>query len=89
MIDRSHPGRVISRQQLIDGNSLNSSDGLVVLEKRDNVTRLSIVTFFDPDAGPFRPLVDGVIWKRNMENSFKDDTAFEPMSSTRIGMSTA
>lgn len=77
VIDRSQPGRIVYRQQLIDGNALSSSDGVVVLEKRgDNLTRLSIVTFFDPDAGPFRALVDGVIWNRSIENSFKDDTAF-------------
>lgn len=77
VVDRSRPDRIVFRQQLIDGNALNTSDGIVVLEKRgENLTRLSILNFFDPDAGPFRSLVEGVIWKKTVQNSFKDDVAF-------------
>lgn len=80
VIDRSRTDRIVYRQQLMDSkdsNALNTSDGLVVLEKRgEKRTRLSIVNFFDPDAGPFRGLVEGVIWRKTVQNSFKDDVAF-------------
>ena len=76
-VDRSQPGRVLYRQQLMDGNALNASDCLVVLEKRgENTTRISVANFFDPDAGPFRSVVEGVIWKKSLQNSVKDDVAF-------------
>jgi uncharacterized membrane protein len=75
--DKTQQGRVIYREQLIDGNSVHATDALVVLEKHGtDSTRISVLDFFDPDAGPFRGLVEGKIWKASVENSFKDDIAF-------------
>ena len=75
--DKMKPGRVVYRQQLIEGNSVSASDALVVLEGiGENETRISVLDFFSPDMGPFRPLIEGKIWKKSMENSFKDDIAF-------------
>jgi uncharacterized membrane protein len=75
--DKSHPDRVVYFQRFLDGNAMKSSDGLVVMEKvTDQTTRISVITFFNPDAGAFRGLVEGKIWKKSVENAFKDDIAF-------------
>lgn len=76
--DRTQPGRIVYRQQLLDGgNALESCDALVVFEARgEKLTRVSVANFFNPDAGPFRSIVEPVIWKKSYENSFKDDFAF-------------
>jgi hypothetical protein len=74
--DKSTPDRIVYKQQLLDGNSMNTSDALVVLEKiKPELTRVTVVNFFDADFGPFKGLIEGVIWKKSMENGFKDDIA--------------
>lgn len=75
--DKSVKGRVVFRQQLIDGNSVDSTDALVILEKMGAAeTRITVLNFFNPNAGPFRSLVEGTIWQKSLENNFKDDIAF-------------
>lgn len=77
VIDRSVPDRVVYRQQLIEGNAMSASDGLVVLEKvGDGLTRASIVAFFEPNCDPFCSMVEGKIWQKSMEGSLRDDVAF-------------
>jgi|GEM_PF-2478636 len=75
--DKSKPGRVVYREQFIDGNAPKASDGVVVLEKVGaNATRVSVVSFFEADFGPFRGIIEGKIWSKSMESSYKDDLAF-------------
>lgn len=77
VIDKSVPGRAVYRQQFISGDSLYFSDGLVIVEKLgDQLTRISVLDFFNANFGPFRGLIEGVIWHRSLENAFKDDVAF-------------
>jgi hypothetical protein len=75
--DKSVPGRVVYRHQLVSGNALFFQDDLVVLERLDpENTRLTILNFFEPDMGPFGGLVTPVLWKSSMQGSFMDDVAF-------------
>ncbi len=76
--DKTIANRIIYRHQLIDGNTLNTSDSLVVLEKiPDEKTRISVVNFFDVALGAFKPLVGNSLWRRSMESSYKDDFEFK------------
>ena len=60
--DRSVPGRVVYRHQLIDGNMVHSSDSLVVFERAgDQRTRVTVLNFFDPEVGPLRAFAEGKI----------------------------
>lgn len=76
--DRSRPGRVVYRQQLIDtGNSTLTSDALVVLEAlRNDRTQVSVLNFFEPKLGAMKGIIGSKIWSKSMENSVKDDLAF-------------
>jgi uncharacterized membrane protein len=75
--DKSETGKVIYRNQLIDGNMIKTSDSLVVFEQLDpNRTRVSVLNFFTPDVGHFRAIAAGRIWKQSMQDAFKDDVAF-------------
>jgi len=77
IVDKSVPDRISYRQQLIDSNTINYSDGLIVLDKiAPDSTRMSIILFFDADFSILRGLIEGVIWRRSVEGSFKDDIAF-------------
>lgn len=75
--DKSFPGRIVYRQQLIDGNMLNFSDSIVVLEKlAEDRTRVTVLNFFDTDFGLLRRVAESKIWKTMLQNGFKDDIAF-------------
>jgi uncharacterized membrane protein len=77
VIDHSRPDRAVYRQQLIEGNSVRSTDALIVYEKLGkNETRISVLNFFEPDLGAFRGIVEGKIRRKSMESAFKDDIAF-------------
>jgi hypothetical protein len=75
--DKSVPGRVVYRHQLVSGNALFYQDDLVVLEETGpSRTRLTILNFFEPDMGPFGGLVTPVLWSSSMQSSYRDDVAF-------------
>jgi len=75
-IDSSSPDKRVYRYQLISGNSVNNSDGIIVVEKAGELTRLSAWDFFDANWGLARTLAEGLIWKRALEGSYKGDAAF-------------
>lgn len=75
--DKTLPGRVVYRQQLVESNSIKANDAIVVMEKMtEETTRVSVVTFFEAEFGPFRSLIESKIWRKSLESSFKDDIAF-------------
>lgn len=77
VVEQRTPERVVYRHQLLEGNLVHSSDALVVLESLGpKGTRVSIINFFNPVVGPFRALAEGKLWRKSLENAFKDDIAF-------------
>ncbi len=78
--DRS-PNRMIYRYQLKKGNSVNFSDGLIVLEKRgESVTVLTAFDFFDMDWGLLRAVAESSVWKRVLDGSYVADAALKAMA---------
>ena len=76
-IDKTFPNRVVYLEQLIDGNAPKTSDTLVVLEKDGEAsTQVSVVSFYEADFGPLRGVIEGKIWQKSMEGSYKDDLSF-------------
>ena len=77
-ITKVEPTRKIYRYQLIDGNYVHSSDGLVVVEKvNDNLTSITAWDFFNASFGLVRALAGGTIWRRTLEGSYKADAALK------------
>jgi hypothetical protein len=73
---KNYAPRHVYRYQLRDGNHLNYTDGLIVLEpdgKNDKQTWITHFDFFDANFGPFRALAEGAIWGKSVEGSFRAD----------------
>lgn len=77
IIDRSTPNRVVFRYQLIEGNSVSHSDGIVVVEGEGDKTRLTGFDFYDANWGLVGALANGKIWKESVVGAFKGDLALK------------
>lgn len=78
LIDRSKSSRRLYRYQLKTSDTVNFSDGLIVLEKEgESATRLIAWDFFESDFGIVKTLAEGAIWKRALEGSYKGDITFK------------
>jgi hypothetical protein len=75
-IDNRSPDRKIYRYQLISGNSVNFSDGLVVLERVQEGTILTAWDFFEGNFGLAKTFAEGHIWKRVMQGTVRADLSF-------------
>jgi hypothetical protein len=76
VMDTRSPDKKIYRYQLVSGNSVNNSDGIIVIERIGSFTRLIAWDFFDANWGLARTLAEGLIWKKALEGSFKGDASF-------------
>lgn len=73
---KTYAPRHVYRYQLREGNHLNYTDGLIVLEpdgKNTGHTWITHFDFFDANFGPFRALAEGAIWGKAVEGSFRAD----------------
>jgi hypothetical protein len=77
IMDRTFPNKVIYRYQLKEGNNLNYSDGLVVLEPVGKKTRITSFDFFDAKWGFLGSVAMGKIWHETIEGYYKGDLALK------------
>lgn len=77
IVDRSNKKRIVYRYQLKVGNSLNFTDGLIVLESEGNSTRLSGFDFFDASWGLAGMIAESRIWRESLEGTVKGDFALK------------
>jgi hypothetical protein len=75
--DRTFPNKVIYRYQLKEGNNLNFSDGLVVLESVGKKTKITSFDFFDAKWGFLASVAMGKIWHDTIEGYYKGDLALK------------
>ncbi len=79
LVDKTSPDRVIYRYELKSGNAVNSSDGIIVVERRGprgEDTLLSGFDFFEANWGLLRTIAENVIWKNCLEGSYRGDVEF-------------
>jgi hypothetical protein len=77
IIQKVSDHKTIYRYQLKKGNSLNFSDGLIVLEAAEDGTKVTGIDFYDANWGLAGALASGKIWRKSIEGGYKGDIAFK------------
>lgn len=78
IIDKSNPKRFIYRYQLVQGNFIEHTDGVCIIEPIDEArSMLSGYDFFMPALGPLKIFGSGKVWKDGTEGSFKGDISIK------------
>ncbi len=77
IVDRKNPNKIVYRYQLKNGNNLNYSDGLTVVESQGTSTLVTGFDFFDARWGLLSSVALGKIWKESIEGYYKGDLALK------------
>jgi uncharacterized membrane protein len=77
VIDRSNPDRAIYRYQLKSGDSIQFSDGIIIVEKNGNSTRVTAFDFFSANWGLLGGVASSRIWKESVRTSNLGDLLFK------------
>lgn len=77
IIDHKSSTHIAIRYQLKSGNSVKTSDGIIVLESQGDSTVLTGYDFFSASFGLAGAIAKGKIWHDSLEGTFRGDLTFK------------
>lgn len=77
LVEKISPTQTIYRYQLKKGNSLNASDGVIVVDAEETGTKVTGLDFYDASWGLAGAIASGKIWRKSIEGGYKGDISFK------------